>query len=177
MRIQWFTYPNPTVVQLPLLYRCATPTAAACVAHGRGVWWIQLARLGLACGHFHAGDGCMVYAVSPTYPCERRAIGGRRNERSADGTVSVYRVRSLDHRWGPTSVERNLPRLNGSHSTQPLASMRSASGCGESERVGKTFRPDSKGGPAVPPFLGTQRLFHQCGDRRNTTTPPTPGGN
>ena len=40
----------------------------------------------------------MVYAVSPTYPCGRRAIGGRRNERSADGTVSVEFDR-IDYRW------------------------------------------------------------------------------
>ena len=28
-----------------------------------------------------------------------------------------------------------------------FVSMRSAPGCGESKRIGKTFRPDSKGGP------------------------------
>lgn len=40
-----------------------------------------------------------------------------------------------------------------------FASMRSALGCGESKRIGKTFRPDLQGGPAFPPFLGIQRLF------------------
>ena len=38
----------------------------------------------------------MVYAVSPTYPCERRVTGRRRNERSADGAISVV----FDHLIG-----------------------------------------------------------------------------
>ena len=57
-----------------------------------------------------------------------------------------------------------------------FASMRSTSGCGESKRIGKTFRPELKGRPVFPPFLGIQRPFIAMIAGRGPT-PPTPHGN
>ena len=113
----------------------------------------------------------MVYAVfHPRIRAREEPFGDRRNERSADGTVSA----EFDHLIvGGTDVGGKEPpevKWLAFYSVQ-FATMRSASGCGESKRIGKTFRPDSKGRPAFPAFLGIQRLF------KAVIAPPTPRGN